>query len=359
VRLRPPRFAQGAALDSCSAWPPGFYAGPVIEVPEIDIASLRLGGPAAAAVGAALDAACRQVGFFYVVGHGVDPALQDRLDVLARQFFGRPEAEKAEIAMVHGGRAWRGWFPVGGELTDGVPDDKEGLYFGADLGPDHHRVRAGTPMHGPNLYPRRPEELAPVVRTYVEVMTELGHTILAGIAVGLGLGPSWFTDHLTADPLTLFRIFRYPVMADTGSKRWGVAEHTDYGLLTILGQDPGGGLQVRTPDGWIDAPPRPGAIVCNLGDMLERLTGGRYRSTPHRVRNVGTRDRLSFPFFLDPSWDATVDRLPIVDRPLDDDAARRWDHMSVHGFDGTYGEYIVSKVGKVFPGLAAGTIPPA
>jgi isopenicillin N synthase-like dioxygenase len=330
-------------------------------VPEIDIRSLRAGGREAMATALALDAACRDVGFFSVVGHGVDPALQDRLDTLARQFFSLPTAEKQEIEMARAGRAWRGWFPVGAELTDGVPDDKEGLYFGTDLPSDHPRVRAGIALHGRNLYPRHPEELGPVVRTYMEVMTDLGQSILSGLSLGLGLDSSWFADHLTADPTVLFRIFRYPATVPdpaTGAdeRPWGVAEHTDYGLLTLLGQDGCGGLQVRTPDGWTDVPPRPGAIVCNLGDMLERLTGGRYRSTPHRVRNDGPVDRMSFPFFLDPSWGATVDRLPIVDRPVDDDGARRWDHMSVHGFEGTYGDYLLSKVEKVFPDLAAGTI---
>jgi len=328
----------------------------MVAVAEIDIGPLRTGGPPARRTAAALDAACRDVGLFYAVGHGVDPALPDRLDHLARQFFARPAAEKGEIAMARGGRAWRGWFPVGGELTSGVPDAKEGIYFGADLGPDDRRVRAGTPLHGGNLYPRRPSELASVVRDYMDAMTEVGQTILSGLAVGLGLTPSWFVDHLTADPLILFRIFRYPVAPSTGDERWGVGEHTDYGLLTLLAQDASGGLQVQTTAGWIDAPPRPGSFVCNIGDMLERLTGGRYRSTPHRVRNTGAVDRLSFPFFLDPSWEATVDRLPIVERPADDDAARRWDHTSVHGFDGTYGDYILSKVGRVFPDLAAGTI---
>jgi isopenicillin N synthase-like dioxygenase len=266
------------------------------------------------------------------------------LDALARDFFARPESEKAEIAMARAGHAWRGWFPVGGELTSGIPDLKEGVYFGAELPPDDR------PLHGPNLFPRAPDGLRRAVLDYLDAMTALGQTIMRNMAIGLGLEASWFADTLTQDPLVLFRIFHYPAAPD--GDRWGVGEHTDYGLLTILGQDANGGLQVRRRDGWIDVPPIEDSFVCNLGDMLERLTGGRYRSTPHRVRNTSGTDRLSFPFFLDPSWDAVVDRLPIVARPIDDDAAERWDHTSVHGFTGTYGEYILGKVAKVFPDLA-------
>jgi isopenicillin N synthase-like dioxygenase len=330
-------------------------------IPEIDLSPLVDGAePDAAIVGAAIDSACTEMGFFYLVGHGLDPVLLDDLDSLARQFFALPASEKSEIAMAHAGRAWRGWFPVGAELTSGIPDNKEGIYFGQERGPDDHRVRSGTPMHGANLFPSEPAALRAVVLEYIEAMTRLAQGVLSGMAIGLGLSPSWFSENLTADPLMLFRIFRYPPLADTDAQErsallenWSVGEHTDYGLLTILAQDDSGGLQVKTPDGWIDVPPRAGAFVCNLGDMLERLTGGRYRSTPHRVRNAGSGDRLSFPFFLDPSWDATVDRLPIVERPTDLQAANRWDHASVHGFEGTYGEYILGKVGKVFPELAA------
>ena len=89
-----------------------------------------------------------------------------------------------------------------------------------------------------------------------------------------------------------------------------MGEHTDYGLLTLLAQDANGGLQVRTPSGWIDAPPLEGTFVANIGDMLDRLTGGWYRSTPHRVRNASGRDRLSFPFFFDPGFTAEIPPLP-------------------------------------------------
>jgi 2OG-Fe(II) oxygenase superfamily len=87
----------------------------------------------------------------------------------------------------------------------------------------------------------------------------------------------------------------------------GVREHTDYGFLTILLQDQSGGLQVRSLDGeWIDAPPVDDSFVVNIGDMLELWTHGLYRATPHRVRNKGTGDRLSFPLFFDPNWQSSL-----------------------------------------------------
>jgi isopenicillin N synthase-like dioxygenase len=147
----------------------------------------------------------------------------------------------------------------------------------------------------------------------------------------------------------LFRIFHYPARPP-GDDGWGVGEHTDYGLLTLLAQDEFGGLQVKTRRGWIEAPPIEGALVCNIGDMLDRLTGGFYRSTPHRVRNVSGHDRLSYPLFFDPDFSAEIEKLP--DRAmLDDDRQRRWDQASVHAFSGTYGKYLESKVAKVFPDL--------
>jgi isopenicillin N synthase-like dioxygenase len=292
----------------------------------------------------AIDRACRDVGFFYVVGHGVDDGVQQRLEDAARAFFARPERDKAAIAMARGGTAWRGWFPVGGELTSGVPDRKEGIYFGREEPP------SDVPLHGPNLFP--PDDvdggaLRSAVLAYLDAMTALGHRLVAMLGVD---------DALVRDPTILFRIFHYPPAQPerpherkTRDGGWGVGEHTDYGILTILRQDATAGLQVRGRDGWIDAPPIDGSFVCNIGDMLERMTGGAYRSTPHRVRNTSSVGRLSFPFFFDPSWDAVV---PVPEDSLPPE--QRWDGADPFTFEGTYGDYLTAKVAKVFPALARG-----
>ena len=187
-----------------------------------------------------------------------------------------------------------------------------------------------------------------------------------------------------------------------GKKSFAVGEHSDYGFLTLLLQDDKGGLEVRSWDegsggdddsgsgsggGWIDVPPVAGTLVVNLGDALEQLTGGLIRATPHRVRpRVDALDggRLSFPFFFDPNWDATMESaVPCLSAAHQAIAAKRrsagkkgerWDGRAVGqlvvrgatsgdeaaaggGSYGsqttiTYGEYVLSKVSKVFPDLA-------
>ncbi len=271
--------------------------------------------------------------------------------------------------MARGGRAWRGWFPLGGELTSGAPDRKEGLYFGEELPADDPRVVAGVPLHGPNQFPARPESLRATGLECLDAFTALGHQLMTGFALALGLDANWFHRELTSDPVILFRMFHYPSLPGSEPEPdpvWGVGEHTDYGLLTILSQDAGGGLELRTRDGWVEVPPRADALVCNLGDMPERMTGGVYRSTPHRVRSPHGRDRIACPFFFDPGWTAEVrpiiryEEPTVAHRPgagagagagARADATDRWDGASVFDFEGTYGDYLLGKVSKVFPAL--------
>src|SRR4030095_2429769 len=124
----------------------------------------------------------------------------------------------------------------------------------------------GTPLHGANLFPRTVPELRAAVLAYMDAMTRLGHALMEGIALSLGLAASYFADRYTREPLTLFRIFNYPGHpAATGvDPRWGVGEHTDYGLLTILKQDDTGGLQVKSHARWIEAPPVPGTLLVHI-----------------------------------------------------------------------------------------------
>jgi isopenicillin N synthase-like dioxygenase len=301
--------------------------------------------------------ACEAHGFFYLVGHGIGRDALQALEAESRAFFALPLEAKMEIAMARGGRAWRGYFPVGAELTSGRPDLKEGLYLGTDLGPDHPRVRAGTPMHGANLWPRAAPGLKAAATAYMDAATLAAAALMQGVSMSLGLEADYFARNYTGDPTVLFRIFHYPATGAPEvdwSQSWGVGEHTDYGLITLLAQDAHGGLQVKTPDGWIEAGPIEGALVCNIGDMLERLTGGRFKSTPHRVRNTSGRDRLSFPLFFDPDFMAPMRPLPSAGASLSRavlDKAERWDGASVHEFEGSYGEYLLGKVAKVFPQL--------
>ncbi|MBX9695104.1 MAG: isopenicillin N synthase family oxygenase [Cyanobacteria bacterium] len=323
-------------------------------IPVVDISAMDSDESKRTQAAEEIGEACRLHGFFYITGHDVSFDLQDKMECLSREFFAQDIEKKMTIRMALGGRAWRGFFPVGSELTSGRPDQKEGIYFGKELSVDNPLVKRGVPLHGANLFPEMPE-FKDVVLAYLDEMTALGHKLMSLIAISLGLESSYFYDRYTSDPLILFRIFNYPplepgngVESDT---MWSVGEHTDYGILTILKQDNSGGLQVKSAGEWIDAPPVEGSFVCNIGDMLDRMTGGIYRSTPHRVKNKSRKGRLSFPFFFDPNFEAEVRAIDPA-RIVHDDADRRWDKSSVHEFEGTYGDYILKKVSKVFPELS-------
>src|SRR5262245_27542034 len=159
-------------------------------------------------------------------------------------------------------------------------------------------------------------------------LTRLGHRLMAGLALGLGLEESYFADRYTGEPLTLFRIFNYPPPPDPAL--WGVGEHTDYGLLTILLHDDAGGLEVRPRSRWVSAPPLPGWRLCKIGGMLGRRTRGVVRATPRRGRHPAPRGRLSLAFFFDPIFFARVEPIDVPGRdPPPDDRDQRWDQASV------------------------------
>ena len=322
------------------------------EIPIINISALIENTSEKNNVAQLIGKACRYFGFFYIVGHGVDISLQQKLEHLSKQFFALPTEDKMKIKMEYGGIAWRGYFPVGNELTSGKPDMKEGIYFGEELDEDSPLVQKQTLLHGANLFPVQIPEFKETVINYMKEITKLGHQLMKGIALSLGLDENYFYQRYTETPLQLFRIFNYPATPNIeDSTIWGVGEHTDYGLLTILKQDSFGGLQIKSKSEWIDAPPVDNSFICNIGDMMDRMTGGLFRSTPHRVKRQILNDRLSYPFFFDPNFFAAVQQIEGI-KMQTDDKDERWDKASVHEFSGTYGEYLLKKVSKVFPELS-------
>jgi len=189
-------------------------------LPIIDVGAFLEKRASAPATAREIEKACRESGFFYATGHGVGGETVHAPKEASARFFALPEASKMEIAIARGGRAWRGYFPLGEELTSGVPDLKEGLYFGEDLDASDPRVTAGWPLHGANLFPEDVPELAGAVRTFMAQAERAAHAIMAGIAVSLGLDAAYFHSRYTNHPTLLLRIFHYPPSA-VNDARWG------------------------------------------------------------------------------------------------------------------------------------------
>lgn len=324
-----------------------------MSIPIIDIQPLFSDLGDKASVGEQINKACTQSGFFYIIGHGIDLKLQQELERVSWQFFSQPVKNKLQISMEKGGRAWRGYFPVEAELTSGSPDLKEGLYFGEELATDHPMVQSGIPLHGKNLFPDI-ANFDKIVLDYMNKLKHLGKVLMQGIALSLELPEDYFEAQYMHDPLVLFRIFHYPAPTSVQltDEQWGVGAHTDYGVLTILKQDAVGGLQVFTKEEWIEAPYIENSFICNVGDMLDLMTRGYYRSTPHRVSNTSGKGRLSFPFFYDLDFKCKPQPLDLSHfghtKPLE---YQRWDEQSLQVFSGSYGDYLLQKISKVFPKL--------
>ena len=280
-------------------------------LPVIDISGLAASDPAARrAVGDALRAACLEHGFFYCTGHGVPQGLIDAAMAQTQALFDLPETAKLALDKAQS-PANRGYEHLGGQTLQpgAMPDRKEGFYIGEDLAPDHPRVMAGAFNAGANLWPDDLPAFRPVMVAYFAALNVVAARLMQGLALSLELPEDHFSA-FTTDPAATLRLLHYPPSRPEVPDELGAGAHTDFGGLTILLQDDNGGLQVMGQDGWIEAPPVPGAYVVNLGDMIARWTNDRYRSTLHRVINRSGNERYSIPFFYSGNPDHEVRCLP-------------------------------------------------
>jgi len=242
----------------------------------------------------------RTFGFAMVKDHGLDPALVARGWDLTRAFFALPEEEKRYWHVPGQGGA-RGYTPFGKEIAKGatVADLKEFWHVGRDLPAGHPLLSPSMPA---NLWPGRPEGFRETFTALFAGLEAVGARILSHIAVWLGLDRQWFEPAIR-DGNSVLRLLHYPPVADAAEGAIRAGAHEDINLITLLLGAEEAGLELLTREGeWLEVAPPPGALVVNIGDMLQRLTNNVLPSTTHRVRNpVGERahaSRYSMPFFL-------------------------------------------------------------
>ena len=279
----------------------------VDQLPTIDITPFVENGSVEAKrqVAEKLRDACLNIGFFYLTGHGIPPEEMDASLRHAADLFALPEREKQKLHTLHN-EGFNGWLPSDQENFYGVPDSKpdakETMVFSREIEPGD--PTADAPNVGANVYP--PATILPDFEAFTKKLMahyqRVAETLLRPFALSLGLDEEYFGP-LHTFPIGVTRMHYYPSVTeeDIASQRWSCGPHTDYLGITLLQQDDVGGLEVYNCAGeWIPAPPIPGTLVVNVGDLMARWTNDLYTSTPHRVRNISGSTRYSIAYFFSP-----------------------------------------------------------
>jgi len=271
-------------------------------IPILDLAPLIADEPGAATnLGGELARALSDVGFFFVVNHGIDWNLVTEVYAQTKRLHRRPVEELAGIAMDrdHGGYlTYAGGTSYASEIAGPVrTPNLNAAYF-------IHRGGYRLGNRWPDLGGFRQP-----VESYMDAVLGLSHRLLPVLAAALGLPSDHFNPSFD-DPSCTLRLSHYPVV-DYGEHDWGLAPHTDSSIFTLLPANEVPGLEIR-PAGhdWIDPPALAQSYLINSGDMLKRWTNHRFRSTAHRARNASTIDRYAMPFFFGANDDAVIEALP-------------------------------------------------
>lgn len=282
------------------------------QIPVLDLAQLERDAASRTAFLDALRAATHDIGFFVLTGHGIPDRLQADLLRVSREFFALPEEDKLAIENVNSPHFY-GYTRVGGERTQGRVDWREQI----DLGPDRPARQLGPDdpeylrLDGPNQWPAALPAFKDVLTEWRETVSAVAVRLLGAWLESLGLEPTALDDVFGDRPQSFIKVIRYPGKAE--GERQGVGGHKDSGMVTLLWIEPGkGGLQVELDGEWVDIPYAPGGLVINIGELLERATGGYLTATIHRVVSPPAgEDRISVPLFYNPQLDRTVPTLQL------------------------------------------------
>jgi isopenicillin N synthase-like dioxygenase len=294
-------------------------------VPVIDISPFTSGSASGRReVAEQVCAACEQVGFLVITGHGMDESVVDCLYGASQSFFALDEAEKLRVKKPAGTNP-KGFTPQGAKTVgkDRDPKLKPSLLESFAIGPldvtndPYFTCPEAGANFGPNLWPERPAGLKPAFSDYYREMERLSNDILDIFSFALDVPPAYFRARVDKHA-SILRANHYPALkaAPTdGEERAGA--HTDITAITILRVDDApGGLEVQLPDGrWVGVPRVPNAFIVNIGDILMRWTNDRFISTMHRVINpppelAAKAARISIPYFCIPNYDAVIECIP-------------------------------------------------
>lgn len=281
-------------------------------VPVLDLSRFEQGASERRTFLADLRSASRDIGFFYLAGHGISWAEISEVLTATRRFFALAEADKLAIEMVKSSQ-FRGYTRAGGELTKGKADWREQLDIGVERQPiaQGPGIPAWTRLQGPNQWPAALPELKPALLAWQAKATAVAIRLLKAFALSLDQAEDAFDPIYREQPNHRMKIVRYPGREATGDDQ-GVGAHKDGGFLTLLLQDDNKGLQVDYDGSWVDVDPIPGTLVVNIGELLELASNGYLRATVHRVLTPAEGiERISVPFFFSARLDATIPLLSL------------------------------------------------
>jgi isopenicillin N synthase-like dioxygenase len=289
-------------------------AAQTIPVLRLDTAR-RVDGTFDEAFLAGLRAALHGIGFLQLIGYGAVPGQVGALTAAAARFFALPLQERIRLdnrLSPH----FRGYTRLGHEITAGRADAREQIDFAPEQAPVRRELWDAPYrlLEGPNQWPDDTvPELRPLAGQWAELLSAVSRELTRAVAAALALPEAHFDPYFVGEPHWFGKLIHYVGAAD-GTDLQGVGPHTDWNFLTLLLQDDVGGLQARPvgTDRWIDVPPVDGALVVNIGEMLEVATHGYLVATPHRVLPCAPgRTRDSVGFFWAPRLDASLDAVPL------------------------------------------------
>ena len=283
-----------------------------LQLPVLDLSQLNGSETQRQQFFSALRSAARDVGFFYLTGHGISQDRQQQVLQLARDFFALPKTTKQQIQMIHSPH-FRGYTGVAGELTMGQPDQREQF----DIMREDIASGLPTPKEpwrrliGPNQWPASMPQMKTELLSWQQQLSDLTETLLSAFMQALELPADALQNTIKAGPYQHMKLIRYPGQGANDSKQ-GVGAHKDPGYLTLVLQAEQSGLEVLTDDGWIKAEPLAGAFVVNIGELLELASNGYLKATLHRVVSPKAGvERYSCAFFMAAQLDATVPLLQL------------------------------------------------